>query len=356
MKRLFTAFLVPGMITCEDVFSIHDQLLIPKDTVLTDGMISMLSVYGVVNVLVEENPPKKAMESPYLTYSQKVKKSGEFLAFKEVYETEIDTLRDKINLIATKNYKIDIKELYADALHILKSSYSVTHVFDMLHNMREYDDSTYAHSVNVALICNIMATWMKMSEHEIELATTCGLLHDIGKTLIPDSIIKKTDKLSSQEYDLVKKHTVVGYQFLKEHGAPASVCNVALMHHERCDGSGYPLNLQAKDISKYAKIVAIADVYDAMTAARVYRGPLCPFSVIDLFEQEGLQKYDPSFILNFLEKVVNTYISFSCRLNDGRIGTIVYINKHKLGRPMVQCGSEYVDLSTRNDLYIEALV
>ena len=81
------------------------------------------------------------------------------------------------------------------------------------------------------------------------------------------------------------------------------------MHHEKCDGSGYPFGLKGNKIDPFAKIVAIADVYDAMTAARVYRGPLCPFQVIDIFEKEGLQKYEASFILKFLQNVVNTYIN-----------------------------------------------
>ena len=121
--------------------------------------------------------------------------------------------------------------------------------------------------------------------------------------------------------------------------------NAALMHHERCDGKGYPLGLPAEKIDMYAKIVSIADVYDAMTAARVYRGPLCPFKVIEIFEHEGLQKYDTKFIMTFLENVVNTYISNTVRLSDGREGTVFFINKQKLSRPILKTQNGYIDLS-----------
>lgn len=134
------------------------------------------------------------------------------------------------------------------------------------------------------------------------------------------------------------------------------ICNAALMHHERSDGSGYPLGLKDAEIDTYAKMVSIADVYDAMTSARVYRAPICPFKVIEIFELEGLQRYDVGFVLCFLENIVNTYIQNRCRLSDGREGTIIFINKPKLSRPMVQCGDQYVNLAETPDLCIEALL
>lgn len=129
-----------------------------------------------------------------------------------------------------------------------------------------------------------------------------------------------------------------------------------MMHHERCDGSGYPLHLKGNKIDRFAKIVAIADVYDAMTAARVYRGPLCPFKVIEILEEEGLQKYGVEYILTFLENVVNTYIQTHCQLNDGRYGDIIYINKEKLSRPIILCGTEYINLAERPELSIECVL
>ena len=104
------------------------------------------------------------------------------------------------------------------------------------------------------------------------------------------------------------------------------------------------------------KIVAIADVYDAMTAARVYRGPLCPFQVIELFEKEGLQKYEAEFILKFLENVVNTYMNNRVLLSDGTEGDIVYINHAILSRPMIKSDSQFIDLSKHHELFIEKII
>ena len=112
----------------------------------------------------------------------------------------------------------------------------------------------------------------------------------------------------------------------------------------------------ANQIGIYAKMVAIADVYDATTSARVYRGPLCPFSAISIFEDEGLQKYDPRFIMTFLENVVNTYLLNNVRLTNGTVGTVVFIHKDKLSSPTIRTAGGFVDLSTQSNLQIEALI
>lgn len=110
-----------------------------------------------------------------------------------------------------------------------------------------------------------------------------------------------------------------------------SICNAALMHHEKCDGSGYPFGLQAEQIDRYGKLVAVADIYDAMTSDRVYRSALPPFEVIRLFEDEGLYRYDVRYVMTFLQRVADTYLNEWVRLNDGREGT------DRLYQPSADC-------------------
>lgn len=195
-----------------------------------------------------------------------------------------------------------------------------------------------------------------MSEEDINLATACGILHDLGKLLVDQSIIRKPGGLTDSEFAEIKKHPFAGYRMLMERGANDIICNAALMHHERCDGSGYPSALKDEEIDDMAMLVAIADVYDAMTSTRVYRGPLCPFRVIESFEEDGLLKYNPRFLLPFLENIADTYLTSPCSLNDGRKGTIIFINKHKLSRPIVKCGEEYINLTLTPNLYIDSLL
>lgn len=359
MKRLYTLQLVPGMTIAENVLGFNHQLVIPKNTVLTDKLITKLELYGILNVYVEDTFPvtkniSVAPKEP--SYSERVKSSADYKQFKENYEFNLGNFRDVINNMVDKNIKLDVNTLLRNSLNMISCTNGRVSVLDMLHNMHDYDDSTFSHCINVALICNVFAHWLKMNEEEVTLATTCGLFHDIGKLLISHDILAKPGKLTAEEYAQIQKHSVSGYQILLNQDVDNHVRYAALMHHERCDGSGYPMHLAGNQLDKYARIVAIADVYDAMTAARVYRGPVCPFRVIEIFESEGFQKYDVEYLLIFLENVVNTYIQNRCRLSDGREGDIIYINKDKLSRPIVQCGTTYVNLMEHPDLTIAELL
>ena len=202
----------------------------------------------------------------------------------------------------------------------------------------------------------MFAGWLHFPQEDVELATLCGLLHDIGKLAIPDDIIKKPSKLTTEEYALIKTHTLEGYRVLKNYNINDHIKNAALMHHERCDGSGYPMGLKSNKIDKFARLVSIADVYDAMTSARIYRGPLCPFQVIDLFVSEGLQKYDAHYYLTFLNNVVTTYLLDRVRLSNGMEGDIIFINQADPAHPTIKCGNKFVDLSQERNLTIEAII
>lgn len=359
MKRLSTLQLVPGMTVAENVLSFNQTLVIAAGTVLTDKLITKLDLYGILTIYVEDTIPDTSVvpiapKDP--SYSERIQKSPVFQQFKEDYTLNVDSFRNVINNVVEKNIQLDIDVLLKNSLDMIANGKGQLGILDMLHNMRNYDDSTYAHGMNVALICNVLATWLKFTPAQIELATACGLLHDIGKLLVPHDIITKPGKLSAEEYAQIQKHPLDGYHLLLSQNVDDHVRYAALMHHERCDGTGYPMHISGNQIDKYARIVAIADVYDAMTAARVYRGPLCPFRVIEIFESEGYQRYDAEYLLTFLNNVVNTYIQNRCRLSDGREGDIIFINKDKLSRPIVQCGREYVNLAEQPELSIAELL
>jgi putative nucleotidyltransferase with HDIG domain len=360
MKRVSTADLVPGMITAEDVYTYNNQLILPRGLVLTDRTITKLEFYSIINVRVEDDMSEEYLASPEapenLSYSEKIKKSPQFIEFKARFDEEVPKFKNMLDSVAGRNSDLDLNSLLDCINEILTSSDGYLNVFDMLHNMRQYDDLTYVHSINVALICNVFSRWLKFTEEQTRLATLCGLLHDIGKISIPENIIKKPAKLTDNEYTIVKKHTLEGYNILRTFDIPEAIMNAALMHHERCDGSGYPFGIRNSKIDMYAKMVAIADVYDAMTSARVYRGPMCPFKVVEIFESEGLQKYETHFIMTFLENIVNTYMLQRVKLSDGRIGDVVFINRSALAKPTIKSGDEFIDLSTLPDVYIEAII
>ena len=370
MKRVRISDLRPGMKTAEDVFSYNNQMIVPKGSTLDDKMITRLEFYSVLAVRImdedeTETESEAATDTPVTTdgalgdnppYSQRVKNSKQFKTFEKNFLETAEVFKENLKNIAESGAEIDSRAMIDSIRGLIPDDMTGGSVFDMLHNMRQYDDFTYMHSMNVALICNVFAKWLKMSQKDIEILTLGGLLHDIGKLKIPDNIIRKPDKLSPAEYNIIKTHSLQGYNILKDKNIDDNVKQCALMHHERCDGSGYPLGLTDDKINPYAKIIAIADVYDAMTAARVYRGPLCPFKVISIFESEGLMKYDGHYILTFLEHVTTTYMNNRVRLNNGMEGDVIFMNRNQYSRPMLQCGDKFIDLSREPDLYIETFV
>ena len=246
MKRVKTSELVPGMVTATDVFNYSQQLILPKGMILNDRTITKLAFYSIIFVNVEDPSENDALEeTPYEpSYYERIRTCPEFVQFRKEFETDVANFKSAMNDVVEKGAPLDISKLMNYTLNILDVDSTSPNVFDMLHIMREYDDSTYVHSMNVALICNVFARWLHMSEEEIRLATISGLLHDIGKTQIPDAIIKKPGKLTDDEYNIVKTHPREGYRLLRNSHLHPSVLNAVLMHHERCDGTGYPSGLQ----------------------------------------------------------------------------------------------------------------
>lgn len=354
LKSLRRDELHTGMVLGADVYSFTGQMLIPKNTSLTNYLIAKLEYYGIQHVYIleeKQQDEEKASGSAF----RRIQDTEEFKEFQTNYDAGVKVFENSLNDIVEKSAEVDVDQMYQDMQHLIAEGNSLN-LLDMLQNLQQYDDSTYAHAVNVSLICNILAGWLDFSEEDVKTATICGLLHDIGKLKIPGSIIKKPGRLTDEEFEIIKKHTTEGYQILKDRGMDDAICNAALMHHEKCDGSGYPFGLKAAQIDDHAKLVAVADIYDAMTSPRVYREPLPPFEVIQLFEDEGLYRFDARYIMTFLQRVADTYLNAGVRLSDGREGQIVYINRQHIARPMIQCGDELVDLSKEPNLKIEQML
>ena len=366
--------LKPGIIAVKPIMTPSGQVLAPAMTELTRQIINKMKLYNVDCAFVDSNDPlvialglssshaeKPAEEKKVITYkeetqsnSQRMIVSKEFKGFQMDYLLYIEQLKNIFaNIIQTPNYTINTAELIEKMAPLYTSRNTIVELFDMLHQMHTLSDSIYAHCVNVALISRMIGRWLHLDKHELDILTCSGLLHDIGKLAIPDDILNKPGKLTDEEFAQIKAHPATGYNMLRNQDIDTRIKQAALMHHERYDGSGYPNQLTSEFLSDFAMIVAIADVYDAMTAARSYREPLCPFQVIEKFEQEGFQKYHTKYIYVFLHHIASTYQSNRVMLNDGRCCKIVMLNQSTLSKPIVQFDDGMcLDLSGQKELFI----
>ena len=354
MQMMDKARLCPGMILGQDVYNFANQIVVKKGTVLDERTITKLHRFEIPQFMIEEEVLSIQEANSYhrSSYSERIQNNPAFRRFQANYDTEIISFQNMISCVIEKNQKIDCEALYRQVVMLLKDTGNSINAFDMVQNLRHYDDSTYAHSMNVGLLCNVFADWLEFGENEKKTLTVAGILHDIGKTRVPLEIIQKPARLSEEEYQIIKKHTEYGFAILTENKLDYHIRYTALQHHERMDGSGYPLGLAGDHIDEYARIVSIIDVYDAMTSPRVYRGPTCPFDVIQIFEEEGFQKYDSRYILTFLRRIAESYLNERIKLSDGRTGKLIYINVHALSRPVVMVDGEAIDLRKEKDLKI----
>lgn len=354
-KKIYVGSAKCGMTLASDVYDTSSRLVVKAGTVLDDTIISKLNIYSVysINIVIDKQKEEEVVE--YKNYYERLKESEDYKGFKAKFDESVEGLKDSLNAMVTKNIMVDEHKMLEDVKAVIDANKRGGSMLDMLNCMQGHDDLTYVHSMNVALISNVMAGWLGMSQEDTEILTLAGLLHDIGKVKIPVEIIAKPGKLTDEEYNIIKSHPQLGYDILKDKNIDERIKRAALMHHERCDGRGYPNRLSGKDIDDMAKIIAIADVYDAMTADRVYRKGMCPYTVIEHFESEK-SVYDVKYLMAFLERIANTYVSNEALLTNGEIGKIVLINKLKLSRPIVMVGNTIYDLSVRSDIKVERLL
>ena len=170
---------------------------------------------------------------------------------------------------------------------------------------------------------------------------------------IPNEILNKKGRLTTEEFNIIKNHTIWGYEMLeKVDGFNDGIKNAVLMHHERTDGSGYPFSMSVNSIGLYSKIIAIADVFDAMTSDRVYRKRMTPFDAFEMFKTIGVSMFDTTILDTFIKKISPYYTGINVVLSNGKRGRIVYIPPQDILSPVVEVQSDYLDLSTRSDAKI----
>lgn len=350
----------PNMILAKDVISSCGAVILAKNTMLSDINYNKLKELGIKNITIFEKDKdiNNSFDEDALLKNKQCKTiedRKEFKEFKKVYEQKIEKLENQFVAIG-KGVGVEIDSLYSMVIDIIDSVNCKNDVFAYLANLKNQDIHTYAHCLNVSLICNLFGLWLGYEGEDLKNLTVAGILHDVGKTQIDESIIKKPEKLTDTEYDHIKKHAYLGYNLVKDLNIPEEIKLGILMHHEKIDGSGYPLGLTDDRISRTAKIVAICDIYEAMTADRVYRPKICPFEVIRNFEQNSYDLLDTQLLLAFLQNIVYTYVGSQVILSDNREAEVVFINQAHLSKPIVKVDKTFIDLSQEKDLYIKHIL
>ena len=252
---------------------------------------------------------------------------------------------------------LDVEDIKKTIDTLFLQVFDENDLFRQMRLMKEKDDYLFTHSVNVALICILIGRWMECDENQIKELGTAGLLHDIGKVKIDSDILNKPDKLSDEEYEQVKKHTMQGYNLIMETGAFSNeVANAALMHHERADGSGYPMGIRGYNIPFCAAVTAVADVYDAITSERVYSARSSPYTAAEVLWQESFGRLDPRVSKVFYDKIVNFYVGNQVLLSNNEKGVVIYVDPCQPTRPIVMVEDKFYNLATDRSIIIQEVI
>ena len=330
-----------GMIVAEPVLSDAGRVILDKGVVLTGDIIRYLQgsrIFYVYIALAEKSHfAKPALHTLY----------------KETVEIIGQTF-EKVRLFQEVPVH-ECKELVKDHIEVM---INLSGVVDSLYRVKRHSEYAYRHSLNVSIIAGILGKWLGFMGQDLQDIMLAGLLHDIGKARIPKKILDKPDKLTDQEMDIMRKHSLYGYELIaRSEEISLAVKLGVLQHHERNDASGYPLALHCADITQYGKIVAVADTYDALTSERVYRRKMLPFMAVETMLGKMYGQLDPQLCLTFMTNLCQHLIGSLVKLSDGNTARVVLLNDVLASRPVVQLGNGVsIDLEKRRDITIVAVL
>ncbi|MCT4661483.1 MAG: HD-GYP domain-containing protein [Tissierellales bacterium] len=257
----------------------------------------------------------------------------------QVYVEETKEVFSKIksgDKIELEHIKDHIEDSYEDLVRN-------NDVLMRLNQLKEVDDYTYQHSLRVSMLAAMIGKWLGYTEEQNKELALAGLMFDIGKLKVPDFIMNRQFKITSNEYTLIKKHPQFGYQILlKTQGISSNVKFCALQHHERLDGSGYPLRVKSNQIHEFAKIVMVCDIYDAMISDRPYRHRYSPFDAAEYIYWNSGITLDPKVCYIFLTNLAEYYMGKKVLLNTGKKGKIIFVDMEFPTRPVIQTDDDKI--------------
>ena len=226
-------------------------------------------------------------------------------------------------------------------------------IFEMI-NLSSYDNYTYVHSINVCTISVIIGMGLNLNDDDLNKLSQAALLHDIGKIYIDKNILNKKEKLTIDEFELIKQHSKFGYDILKNNvNIPSLVRNIVYSHHENEDGTGYPRGISSEKIHKFAKIIHIADVYDALTSKRAYKKAINPAEALEYLMCNVDNMFYKPYVEIFKKYVTLYPVGIKVILSNGENAFVIKNNKSLLNRPIVKSeNNEIIDLSVNNNITI----
>lgn len=338
----------------QDIYNTSGVMIARKDSMITKKIIVKLNLHNVETVMVKKFNTSDIPTVDPVDFEIEFDPKNQYeniREFEENYNEVADQIKNNFKEIEEGKEILpgEIKKIGEDIINHLSHS---SNIFSYLSFMKSQDSITFKHCLNVSIISQIFGKFLDMDDDEIELLATCALLHDIGKTKIEPELIYKPGPLSNDEVSTLQNHVLHSYKMIENHNLPQSIKLGVLMHHERVDGSGYIMHYKGDQIHKFAKIISIIDIYEAMTQERPYRKKIVPLDALQYIKSISVSKLDYSLANKFITMTANSYKDTKVKLSTGHIGEIVFINPKAVNKPLVKVDGTIIDLSQEVDVKI----
>ncbi|OPJ60512.1 cyclic di-GMP phosphodiesterase response regulator RpfG [Clostridium oryzae] len=338
--------IIPGMIAAEDIKSNNILLVAEGKEIKAETISTLMEKYAetILAVYLEEEGISETSQSKTMAQVD------------EIFQEYSYEMKDMFNEIGYTG-KANIDDVRNFVKKIQKHLDSPSIIIKNIVLYGSGNDRIYRHSVNVAALSTLLGKWIGLDDNQINLINYSSILHDYGKTKIDKGVLNKSGKLTESEWKTIKSHPIIGYEIVKQiQFLDSSVSYGVLMHHERCDGSGYPLGISGEKIHAFGKIIAIADTFEAISSNKNHKANSDPFSALEEIKKESLLKLDYEYTKIFVEHIVNYYMGENARMNDGRVCKIIQVDPNDILRPLVLDGSTFIDLKKEKNLRVESLV
>jgi HD-GYP domain-containing protein (c-di-GMP phosphodiesterase class II) len=312
------------------IYNEKGKVLVNKGVALDGRMLKRLIQLGITYIYIEDKKTEDIIFKDPISNSLKQK----------ALTTIIDTFKKvQSDPISARSFVLEksVKEFKEVIKYIMSELNETPELMSILSDVCVHDTYIFTHSLNVTLYSLAIGIELKLPTRQLEDIGLGAIMHDIGKVAIPKEILLKPGKLTNEEFTVIKTHATEGFELLRNaHNVPLLVAHCAFQHHERLDGSGYPRGIREKDIHDYAKIIAVADVFDAVTSNRVYRPAMLPHEGLEMLYAGVERQFQKKIIKAFHRSVAIYPNGITVELNDGRKGVVVQQNASLSDRPIVR--------------------
>lgn len=311
MRLVKVTSLWPGMKVRHSIYSHNGREVLTAGETLDQNKIQNLITLGIQFVWVEDGFLNNLSDIEIVARETRV------AAVEQVKKILLKTME-------SGRLVIEPKEVYSTVNELTENILAKDNLLYNMVDLRIQDDYTFSHSVNVCILALMTGITLGFSREELSELGVGALLHDIGKVKVPDNILNKPGPLNEHEFSIMQKHTLFGYEIIKESPKIGDIpANIALQHHENYDGSGYPSGIKGDNIIKYAQIISLADRFDAITANRIYRKAFPPHEAYEMCAAAGNYYVSNDIAKAFLHNIAAYPIGTVVELNNGMVGMVL---------------------------------